>query len=112
MHLRKQRHFEIRAENRMKLLSVVRAHDGIHKYVATFETDSGRTRKTGFGAVGMDDYTLTHDTEQRSRYRDRHRKDLETGDPSRAGFLSYYILWGDSTSVRANIAAYKKRFNL
>lgn len=96
----------------MRLLRVVKAHDGVHKYIAEFETDEGRIRKTGFGASGMDDYTLTHDVGQRARYRERHRKDLETGDPTRAGFLSYYILWGDSTSIRANIASYKKRFNL
>ena len=27
-------------------------------------------------------------------------------------FLSYYILWGDSKSIRQNINSYKKRFNL
>ena len=50
--------------------------------------------------------------EKRASYRRRHKKDLRTGDPTRAGFLSYYILWGDSTSVRTNVASYKKRFNL
>jgi hypothetical protein len=60
----------------------------------------------------MADYTLTGDKERRRLYRERHRKDLETGDPTRAGFLSYYILWGDSTSVRANVAAYKRKFSL
>jgi hypothetical protein len=59
----------------------------------------------------MDDYTLTKDKEQRARYRSRHKKDLKTGDPTKAGYLSYYILWGDSTSVRTNISSYKKRFN-
>ena len=67
---------------------------------------------TDFGSSGMDDYTLTHDKEQRERYRTRHKKDLTTGDPSKAGFLSYYILWGDSTSRQSNISAYKKKFNL
>jgi len=82
------------------------------KYVAIFtDTETGRTKKTYFGAAGMDDYTLTKDKEQRARYRSRHKKDLKTGDPTRAGFLSYYLLWGDSTSLRTNIASYKKRFN-
>jgi len=94
------------------LLSVVKANDGVHKYVATFETEGGRKKRTAFGAAGMDDYTLKRDKEQRRLYRERHKKDLETGDPTRAGFLSYYILWGDSTSLRANIAAYKRKFSL
>jgi hypothetical protein len=60
----------------------------------------------------MDDYTISKDKEQRERYRTRHKKDLETGDPTKAGFLSYYVLWGDSTSRATNIANYKKRFGL
>jgi len=60
----------------------------------------------------MDDYTITKDKEQRERYRTRHKKDLETKDPTRAGYLSYYILWGDNTSIRENIKNYKKKFNL
>ncbi len=80
--------------------------------MAKFETDSGRTRTTHFGAANMDDYTKKHDKEQRERYRTRHKKDLETGDPTRAGFLSYYILWGASTSLSENIASFKRRFHL
>lgn len=95
-----------------KLLSIRKAVDGIHKYVATFEMESGRTRRTAFGALGMDDYTITGDKEQRERYRSRHAKDLRSGDPTRAGFLSRFILWGDSTSLRANVEAYRNRFNL
>lgn len=71
---------------------------------------TGREKTTYFGAAGMSDYTIHKDKERRQRYRDRHKKDLETGDPTRAGFLSYYILWGDSTSLRDNIASYKNRF--
>ncbi len=58
----------------------------------------------------MDDYTITKDKEQRARYRNRHKKDLNTGNPMRAGYLSYYVLWGDSTSKKANIASYRRRF--
>ena len=82
------------------------------KLVAIFTRDNGRTKTTHFGAANMDDYTLTKDKEQRKRYRSRHKKDLSTGDYTRAGYLSYHILWGDSTSRKENIAAYKRRFNL
>ena len=60
----------------------------------------------------MDDYTLTKDKDQRDRYRQRHAKDLKTKDPSKAGFLSYYVLWGDSTSFNENLKNYKSKFNL
>jgi len=82
------------------------------KLMAIFTKDNGRTKTTHFGAANMDDYTLTKDKEQRKRYRSRHKKDLSTGDYTRAGYLSYYILWGNSTSRKENIASYKKRFNL
>jgi len=80
--------------------------------MAVFTKDNGRTKTTHFGSAGMDDYTLTKDKEQRKRYRTRHQKDLQTKDYTRAGYLSYYILWGNSTSRKENISAYKKRFNL
>ena len=82
------------------------------KYMAIFTRDNGRTKTTHFGSAGMDDYTIKKDKEQRKRYRDRHQKDLSTGDYMRAGFLSYYLLWGESTSMRENLKSYKKRFNL
>ncbi len=39
------------------------------KLMAVFTKDNGRTKKTHFGAKGMDDYTITKDKEQRSRYK-------------------------------------------
>lgn len=82
------------------------------KLMAIFtKKDSNRTKTVYFGAKNMDDYTKTKDKEQRARYRSRHKKDLQTKDPTRAGYLSWYILWGDSTSRIENIASYKRRFN-
>jgi len=82
------------------------------KYMAIFYDGEKKIKTTHFGAKGMDDYTLTGDKEARKRYRERHKKDLDTKDYKRAGFLSYYILWGDSTSLQDNIKSYKNRFNL
>ena len=94
----------------MKLLEVIKSPIAGKKWRAVFEGDSGRLKHTDFGAAGMDDYTLTHSKEQRERYRTRHSKDLTTKDPTRAGFLSYYLLWGDSTSLKTNIASYRRKF--
>ena len=82
------------------------------KLMAVFTRDNGRTKTTHFGQKSADDYTKTKDKEQRARYRSRHKKDLQTGDYMRAGYLSYFILWGNSTSRRENISSYKKKFNL
>ena len=97
----------------MKLLKLEHLTNDTHKYKAIFQNpETGRTKTTKFGYHGMDDFTLTHDREQRDRYRARHAKDLQTGDPSRAGFLSYYLLWGNSTSISENLRHFRNRFNV
>ena len=93
------------------LTSIVASDSKTKKYTATFMVN-GKEKKVSFGAKGYDDYTIKKDKEQRDRYRKRHAKDLKTNDPTRAGYLSYYLLWGDSTSLQQNIKDYKKRFKL
>tara|TARA_R100001594_G_scaffold50365_1_gene83507 strand:+ start:103 stop:396 length:294 start_codon:yes stop_codon:yes gene_type:complete len=82
------------------------------KYKAVFTYKDGKTKTTHFGAKGMEDYTTHKDKERRSRYRARHKKDLKTNDYTRAGYLSYYILWGDKTNIKDAVKDYKKKFNL
>jgi len=80
--------------------------------MATFLTDKGREKTTHFGNQGSQDYILSGgDDKLKNAYRARHMKDLETHDPTRAGFLSWYVLW-NLPSFTASVADYKKRFNL
>jgi hypothetical protein len=95
----------------MKLLRIVRSPVAGKKWEAQFETDKGIIKRTQFGAAGSLDFTLGATPEQARAFRARHLVDLETGDPTRAGYLSYYILWA-SPNFDANVRAYKKRFNL
>ena len=92
----------------MKLLSIVKSPLKSKKLRANFSDGT----HTDFGAAGMSDYTIHKDPERRMAYMKRHAKDLDTKDPRRAGFLSFYILWGPHTTIDANIAEYKKRFNM
>lgn len=96
----------------MKLLEIVHSPRPDKKWRAVFVSDTGRHKHTDFGAAGMNDYTITGDKVARESYRQRHAKDLETGDPTKAGFLSWYILWGDSKNIRTNLSDFKRRFNL
>jgi hypothetical protein len=98
-------------KKKLKLVSLKRSDQKGKKYKATFQ-EGKRSKTTHFGAKGMDDYTLTHDKDQRSRYRQRHKKDLKTHDPTRAGFLSYYLLWGNSTSLKQNLKTFKSKFHV
>jgi hypothetical protein len=68
---------------------------------------------TDFGAAGADDFTKPpHDKDQRLRYLIRHKKNEDWNNPKSAGALSRWILWGDSTSMEANLTAFKRRFHL
>ena len=104
-------------KNKIKLLSVKRLKSGPKKYVAEFEITSKNGKKikkskrnTKFGAKGMSDYTIHKDIERRNRYIKRHTKDLRTNDPTRAGFLSMYILW-NKKSYKSSLSDYKRRLN-
>jgi hypothetical protein len=83
------------------------------KWKAIFYDDTGKKIRTSqFGDNRYQDYTQHRDKERRNKYRERHNKDLASGDYMKPGFLSFYILWGESTSLQSNIKSYKKKFKL
>ena len=69
-------------------------------------------KMTSFGDNRYQDYTQHRDKERRSRYLNRHKKDLSKGNYMNAGYLSYYLLWGQSVALKTNISNYKRKFNL
>jgi hypothetical protein len=95
----------------MKLISIKPSTKPEKKYMATFETDSGRTKTTHFGAAGMSDYTKNKDSERKSLYLARHKTNENWQDPTSAGALSRYVLW-NKPSLRDSIADFKSHFKL
>jgi len=95
----------------MKLLSIKPSPKPDKKYVAVFETNSGTTKTTHFGAQGMSDFTKNHDVERKQRYLARHKKNERWSDPTSAGSLSKWILWSEPT-VKSAVTKFKKHFNL
>jgi hypothetical protein len=96
-----------------KLLTVKKSTKPGKKWNFTFKrATSGRTFTTSAGDSSAENYTMHHNKTRRSRYLERHKKNLGTGDPTRAGYISYYVLWGPSKSFEENLRAYKKRFGL
>lgn len=93
--------------NKLKLVSVTKSTRKGKKWMATFSNGI----KTHFGSAGMDDYTLTKDSKQKELYRNRHQKDLKSNDPTKAGFLSYYLLWNKPT-LEASIKDFKQLFSV
>ena len=103
----------------MKLISIKKSDRENKKYMAKFCMCKGESKCCDkdkkivhFGQKGSSTYIDHKDDKKKDAYLARHKKDLETKDPTKAGYLSYYILWGDSKSIRENIKSFKKRFNL
>ena len=84
------------------------------RYTAIFRLHKGGKviKVTHFGQPGGKTYIDEGDKEKRKNFRARHKGDLKTKDFKRAGFLSMGLLWGDSTSLKKNIEAYKSKYNL
>jgi hypothetical protein len=103
----------------MKLLSIKPSERPTKKYTATFCMCKGETKccdkdrkKVNFGARGSSTYLDNKDEAKRKAYIARHRVNENFNNPLTAGALSFHLLWGSTTSLRENIALFKKRFNL
>lgn len=95
----------------MKLISIKPSTKPEKKFMAKFETDSGRTKTTHFGAAGMSDYTKNKDPERKALYLARHKANENWNLPTSAGSLSRYLLW-NKTSLRESIKDFKSKFRL
>ena len=101
-------------KQKVKLLSLTKLKSGKKKFNAEFQITKSNgkvsVKNIKFGAKGMSDYTIHKDKDRRDRYITRHKKDLRTGDPTRAGYLSMYVLW-NKPSFKTSLADYKRRLN-
>ena len=93
----------------LRLVDVMKANSStMKKFVAVFATGKGRSKYQLFGAAGMSDYTIHKNKKRRHKYWSRHQKDLRTGDPTRAGYLSWFILW-NLPSFSESVADFRRR---
>ena len=84
------------------------------RYTAVLRLHKGGKviKVTHFGQRGATTYIDGADKKKRAAFRARHKRDLDTKDYKRAGYLSHHLLWGEHTSLLKNIEAYKKKYNL
>lgn len=101
----------------MRLVKLEKSTRPEKKWMATFCDCNGGTkcapserRVVHFGASGYEDYTMHHDKERRRLYRIRHAKEKNQALDT-PGALSYHLLWGESTSIQRNLAAYRKKMS-
>ena len=104
-------------KNKVVLKSIKKSDRTNKKYKATFTIHkNGKTtqKTTYFGYPSRkdpkNDYTRHKNKNRRNKYIWRHMKDTRTGDPTRAGYLSLYVLWNKPT-LKSSIVDYKKRLN-
>lgn len=93
----------------MKLLKITNSTNKNKRYTAHFSDG----KSTDFGLKNPVNGTfIDHkDKNKRKNYIKRHMKDLNTGDPTKPGFLSMFLLWNKET-LKESIEDYKKIFSL
>ncbi len=104
---------------KVKFLKLTKAKNKEKKYTAVFKVTKSNgdiaVIERSFGYNNPEDknndYTRHGDIERRNRYIIRHEKDLSTGDPTRAGFLSMFILWNKPT-IKSAVADFNKRLKV
>ena len=86
------------------------------RFTAIFSENGKKVKTTHFGLKNPKKGTFidTGDKTLRKNYIARHevREKKFYNDPQRAATLSRFILWGETDSLKKNIALYKKKFNL
>ena len=95
----------------MNLITIYPSKQKLKKYTASFQYKDGTTKNINFGQKGYTDYTLGASEEQRKAYRSRHKND-NLNKPDTPGALSYYLLWGESRSLKKNLKAFILKFNV
>lgn len=78
------------------------------RYTATFADG----KIVHFGLAGGSTYIDHKNKSKRAAYIARHKVNEDHNNPKTAGSLARHLLWGDHTSLRANITSFKRRFGL
>jgi hypothetical protein len=100
-----------------EFLSLIKANDGKHKYIAKLQNKTtGREKNVKFGQAGANDFTIYSKenkalAEQKKKaYIARHSKAGENwNDVSSKGFWSKNLLWS-KPSITASLTEIKKKY--
>ena len=87
----------------MTLIDVREINEG-KRFLAIFSD----CKQTKFGQIDGSTYIDHKDKLKRKNYIARHKRDLRTTDPQRAGYLSLFLLWNKET-LNASIKDYNRR---
>ena len=96
----------------MKLLRVTQTPSNTKQFMAVFELDNGKQKIVRFGTKSNYVLNRNKSAQDRANYIKRHAVRENWRNPLSPGALSRFLLWGNSRSLKANIADFKKRFKL
>lgn len=96
----------------MELLSVTTSKRKDKRLTAKFKVGSNKTESVSFGLKNGKTYVDGRTFAEKEQYLARHKPNENWSDPTTAGSLSRYILWGPHTSLNKNVKAFKSKFNL
>jgi len=103
----------------MWLLNIKKSDKPEKKLMALFckckvknECKGSNHKTVHFGQKGSSTYLDHKDKDKREAYIARHKVNEDWNDPTTAGALSRFILWGPFTTISKNIEYYKKKFKL
>ena len=95
----------------MKLVTIKNSSRSDKRLIALFKVND-KQKTVHFGQKGATTYIDGASDDTRMNYLARHRVNENWDRPDNAGSLASHILWGSSKSMRENIAAFKKKFNV
>lgn len=95
----------------MKLVTIKPSTRSDKRMMAVFEVDD-KQKTIHFGQKGANTFIDNASEDTRKNYLARHRVNEDWSKPDTPGSLARWILWGDSKSMRENIAAFKKKFKV
>ena len=95
----------------MELLSVTTSNAKNKRLTAKFKVGS-KTQSVSFGLKNGKTYVDGRTFAEKEQYLARHKPNENWSDPTTAGSLSRFILWGPHTSLKKNVKAFKRKFNL
>jgi len=92
----------------MKFIQLLKSTRKDKRYMIIFDEPK---KIIHFGSLGSSTYLEHKDKKKRENYIKRHAVNEDWGIVN-AGSLSRWILWGDHTDLKKNMADYFKRYNI
>jgi len=87
-------------------------HKSKKAFQAVFKKENGKFKKVRFGSESNYVLNPSKTDADKKAYLARHKVRENWNDPTSAGALSRFLLWGESRKLKKNIKLFKHRFQI